>query len=412
MSKQTISPEDVVRKFIESEHSDWLREMVSMVVHMLMEGEIRTQTNAEHGERNPERKNHRNGYREREWKTRLGEIALKIPKLRKGSYLPGFIEPRRRAEKALICAVSEAYIQGVTTRRMEKVCEQLGVMNMDKSFVSRITAVLDQEVNEFKNRRLEGEYPYVYADARYEKVRRGGRVRNTATLVAVGVRSDGHREVLGFAVNSEESHTVWLEFFQSLIDRGLSGVQLVISDAHAGLKSAIHALFVGATWQRCRVHFQRSVLSYVYRQHRPMVSAMIKTIFVQTEISQAREKLHDVARALEKQFPKVTELLEEAEDDLLAYMHFPIQHWAKLYSTNMLERLMKTLKARTRVAGIFPSEQSLIKLVGAILIEENEEWFDAKRYISETSMAALKNLSPTPRGGEGEVERALLIPAA
>jgi transposase-like protein len=393
--------------FVES-HGDWLREMVTAMVHEVMEVEVNARTGAGYGERNPGRNTHRNGYRDRLWSTRVGDIDLHIPKLREGSYFPTFLEPRRRAEKALISVIQEAYVQGVSTRRVERLCQQMGIDKMDKSFVSRMAKGIEAEVLAFKTRPLEGVFPYVFVDARYEKVRREGRVTSMAVLVAVGVRMDGHREVLGVEPAVGERHLLWRDFLQGLTNRGLRGVRLVVSDAHEGLKRAITKVFPGASWQRCRVHFMRSMLAHVSKRYQPMVSALLKTIFAQPTLEEARRELRNVVDALESKFPDVARLVEEAEDEVLTYMSFPPEHWSKLHSTNMLERLMRTIKARTRVVSIFPDEKSLERLVGAVLIEENEEWMEARRYISEASMAKLNDprAQLPPRGELGLEEAA------
>ena len=304
--------------------------------------------------------------------------------------------------------IQEAYVQGVSTRRVERLCQQMGVEKMNKSFVSRMVQDIEAEVSAFKSRPLEGEFPYVFVDARYEKVRREGRVTSMAVLVAVGVRMDGHREVLGVAPKVGERYLLWRDFLQDLTSRGLQGVRLVVSDAHEGLKRAITEVFPGTSWQRCRVHFMRSMLAHVSKRYQPMVSALLKTIFAQPTLEEARRELRNVVDALEPKFPDVAKLVEEAEDEVLTYMTFPPEHWRKLYSTNMLERLMRTIKARTRVVSIFPDERSLERLVGAVLIEENEEWMEARRYISEASMAKLNAARPQlpPRGELGLEEAA------
>jgi len=400
--KNISRPEWFDKAFVEL-HGDWLGEVIMEIVHKVMEEEVRGLVGAGYKERNPERTTHRNGYRERQWTTRVGDIDLHIPRLRTGSYFPSFLEPRRRAEKALIGVIRDAYVQGVSTRRMERLCRQMGIEHLDKSFVSRLTQGLESEVAAFKSRRLEGEYPYLFVDARYEKVRREGRVMSLAVMVAVGVRSDGHREIVGFEVGLGEKLVLWRDFLESLCARGLRGVQLLVSDAHKGLRQAIQACFSGASWQRCRVHFMRAMLAHVSRRYQPMVAALLKTIFAQPTLEEARKQLRRVAETLRPKFTAVSELVEAAQDEVLTYMTFPPEHWSKLHSTNMLERLMRTIKARTRVVGIFPDEGSLERLVGAILIEENEEWMEARRYISEGSMAKLVKAAPAapPSGGAG-----------
>lgn len=400
-------PEWFDKMFFES-HGDWLRDLVTTIVHEVMEVEVRAKTGADYGERNAGRATHRNGYRERQWTTRVGDIDLHIPKVREGSYFPSFLDPRRRAEKALVGVIQDAYVQGVSTRRMERLCRQMGIDRLDKSFVSRMTREIESEVAAFKARPLEGVFPYVFVDARYEKVRREGRVTSMAVLAAVGVRADGHREIMGFEVRVGERYILWRDFLEDLMSRGLRGVRLVVSDAHEGLKRAISEVFSGASWQRCRVHFMRSTLAHVSRRYQPTVSALLKTIFAQPTPEEARKELRRVVDALRPKFPDVAALVEEAEDEVLTYMSFPEEHWSKLHSTNMLERLMRTIKTRTRVVSIFPDEASLVRLAGAVLIEENEEWMEARRYISEASMAKLNAARPQlpPRGELGLEEAA------
>jgi putative transposase len=410
MPERKLTRPDLFDKTFVESHRDWLREVVIEIVHQVMEAEVSTLTGAGYGERNPERTTHRNGYRERQWTTRLGDINLEIPKLREGSYFPSFLEPRRRAEKALISVIREAYVQGVSTRRVERLCQQMGIERLDKSFVSRLTKGIETEVSIFKARRLEADFPYLFADARYEKVRREGEVKTMAVMVAVGVRTDGHREIVGFEVALGEKQYLWRDFLQSLVDRGLRGVRLIVSDSHKGLKNAIEECFMGASWQRCQVHFMRAMLVRVSRRYRPMVAALLRTIFAQPTTDEARSQLRRVADTLRPKYPDVADLVEKAEDEVLSYMAFPPEHWTKLYSTNMLERLMRTIKARTQVVSIFPNQDSLERLVGSILIEENEEWMEVRRYISESSMGKLiRPAAPLPPRGEHSLEAAFRV---
>ncbi|MFW6243726.1 MAG: IS256 family transposase [Desulfovibrionales bacterium] len=406
--ERVTRPDWFDKTFVES-HRDWLRELVFEIVHEVMETEVTSLVGAGHGERSKERTTHRNGYRERQWTTRVGDIDLHIPKLRAGSYFPSFLEPRRRAEKALINVIQEAYVQGVSTRRVERLCRQMGIDRMDKSFVSRLAKGIEEDVQAFKSRPLEAEFPYVFVDARYEKVRHEGRVVSLAVMVAVGVRMDGHREVLGFETGIGERYKLWRSFLEKLIERGLRGVQLVVSDAHEGLKRAIGECFTGSSWQRCRVHFMRSMLAHVSRRYQPVVSALLKTIFAQPTIEEAQAELRRVVEMLRPRFSVVADLVEGAEQEVLTYMSFPVEHWSKLHSTNMLERLMRTIKARTRVVSIFPNAEALNRLTGAILIEENEEWMEARRYISEASMVKLKAPAALPPRGEQDQEIALQV---
>jgi len=373
---------------------DFLREGVAIIAQALMEIEVAQKTGAERGERSPNRINYRNGYRERAWDTRVGRIDLRIPKLRRGSYFPSLLEPRRRAERALVAVVQEAYVGGVSTRKVDDLVQALGMAGISKSEVSRLCAELDETVQAFLNRPLVGQYPYLWLDAKYVKVREGGRVVNMALVVAVGVRETGDRELLGLAVGAEESEPFWTEFLRGLITRGLKGVRLVISDAHEGLRGAIAKVLLGASWQRCRVHFMRNLLAHVPKGMQQMVAALVRTIFAQPDQVSAKAQLRKVAENLEARFPKVAEMLLEAEEDILAYMTFPSEHWRQIHSTNPLERLNREIGRRTEVVGIFPNRQSLIRLVGAVAQEQQDEWDVAsRRYFSQESMAKLfKNL--------------------
>lgn len=394
MPRKTMTQAAWLDKVVEQADGDLLRSLVSKVVHEVMEAEVAKKTGAAWGQRSEERTTHRNGYRERQWKTRVGDIELAIPRVREGTYFPSFLEPRRRAEQALMCAIRESYVQGISTRRVEQLCEQLGVQGVDKSFVSRVTKTLDDEVRSFGERRLDAAYPYVYVDARYEKVRLERRIVSVAFLVAVGVRDNGSREVLGFRSGAQESYLLWKGFLDSLVERGLRGVRLVISDAHAGLKRAIGESLPSVAWQRCRVHFMRTVEAHVTKRHRPTVLALVRTVFAQPDLGSARAQLKKVVEMMNPHFGEVARLLDEAEHEVLTYMTFPEDHWSKLHSTNVLERLMRTLKARTRVVGIFPDEPSLVRLAGAVLLEEHDEWADNRRYFGEASMAKLLGKLP------------------
>jgi len=368
---------------------DFLREAVRTLSQMLMELEVEKETGAGKHERTPERKNHRNGYRQRLWETRVGEIDLRIPKVRQGSYFPSLLEPRRRAEKALLAVVQQAYVEGISTRRVDDLLQALGLTGIDKSKVSRICKELDGVVEEFRNRPLESEYPYMWLDALYLKVRQNHRIVNLAMVIAIGVRTDGERQILGFALGASEEAAFWLEFLRSLVDRGLKGVQLVISDAHEGLKLAINQVLTGTSWQRCRVHFMRNVLAHVPKRDKALVAALIKTIFAQPDRQAAGEQLKQVAQAIYKRWPKAAELLEKAEEDILAYMAFPQKHWTRIYSTNPLERLNKEVKRRTNVVGVFPDQPSVVRLVGSLLLEINDEWLVGRRYFSLETMCLL-----------------------
>lgn len=365
---------------------DWLRAVVERVVQELMEAEVSAQIGAGRYERTEERTTQRNGYRHRPWDTRVGTLELAIPKLRAGSYFPSWLEPRRRAEQALVAVVAEAYVQGVSTRKVEALVQALGIAGLSKSEVSRLAASLDDQVAAFRTRRLDAEYPYLWLDARYEHAREGGRVVSMAVIVAYGVRADGVREVLGLDIGLSEDVALWRAFLQDLVARGVRGVQLVVSDAHQGLKQAIREVFVGASWQRCRVHFVRNVLARVPKSAQAMVAATIRTIFQQPDRRAAQAQLAHVVATLEDRFPKVVPLLVEAEEEILTFYDFPPEHWRQVYSTNPLERLNKELKRRSAVVGIFPNRDAVLRLLGAVLAEQNDEWLVGRRYFSEASM--------------------------
>jgi len=376
-------------KYVVEKDKDFLKEALTLLINALMDAEVTSMIGAEKYERSDNRNNHRNGYRQREWDTRLGTLQLSIPKLRHGSYFPSLLEPRKMSEKALLNVVQEAYVHGVSTRKVDELVESLGIKGMDKSEVSRISKQLDGFVTEFKNRILEGEYPYLWLDATFPKVREGGRVCSMALVIAVGVNQSGEREILGFDVGMSEDGAFWEEFLRKLVARGLKGVKLVVSDAHEGLKSAIKKVLTGSTWQRCRVHFMRNVLSQVPKKCQGMVSSIIRTIFAQNDQESAREQLRHVVDELRGRFPKAMEILEAAEEDILAYMAFPREHWIQIHSTNPLERLNREIRRRTDVVCIFPNRDAVIRLVGTMLMEQNDEWQVGRRYFSLESMEKL-----------------------
>lgn len=366
---------------------DFMKETMALILHKLMDAEVSAQIGAERYQRTAERNNQRNGSRDRSYETRLGSLELKIPKLREGTYFPSFLEPRRMWEQALVNVIQEAYVHGVSTRKVDELVQALGLEGIDKSTVSRISKELDEHVNQFVNRRLTGQYPYVWLDATFPKVREGGHVQNMALVVAVGVNDKGEREILGFDIGMSEDGPFWTEFLRRLVARGLNGVKLVISDAHEGLKNAISHILNGCAWQRCRVHFMRNVLCQVPRAQQMLVSAIVRTIFAAPDQASAKEQLKNVVIQLEQRFPKAMGVLENGCDDVLEYMAFPKEHWAQLHSTNPLERLNREIRRRTDVVSIFPNRQAVIRLVGAILMEQNDEWKIGRRYFSLESMA-------------------------
>ena len=377
---------DLVDKLMSDEHADVLRDSVAWLVAQLMEAEVGGLTGAELGERAPDRRQtQRNGYRPRRWDTRVGELELAIPKLRTGSYFPSFLEPRRRAEQALVAVVQEAYVNGVSTRKVDRLVEQLGLRGMTKDTVSRLCRGLDEQVTVFRERPLAGAYPCLWLDAKVERVREPGGVRHKALVIAYGVHESGRREVIGLDVGEAETEAFWRGFLRSLRARGLEGVQLVISDAHTGLKTAIGKVF-GCRWQRCTVHFLRDMLGHVARTQQPLVSGAIRGIFTAASAAEARDRLGQVVDQLRPHAPKVARLLEDAEADLLAFYGFPTEHWSKLRSTNPLERVNREIGRRTDVVGIFPNDAALLRLAGMLLLEQNDEWLVGRRYLSETSM--------------------------
>jgi putative transposase len=372
---------------------DLLREMMAYVANRMMDLEVESLTGAGHGERSPARINHRNGYRQRAWETRAGTVDLEIPKLRKGSYFPAFLEPRRASEKALTAVIQEAYVHGVSTRSVDDLVKAMGMTGISKSQVSRLCSEIDERVHAFLSRPIEGSWPYLWIDATYVKVREAGRIVSVAVIIAVAVNTDGRREVLGLEVGPSEAEPFWTSFLRSLTRRGLRGVKLVISDAHEGLKKAA-AKVLSATWQRCRVHFMRNALAHVGAKQRAMVAAAIRTAFTQETPAAARKEWRAVADRLRGRFPKLGELMDEAEDDVLAHMAFPKDHWQQIYSTNPLERLNGEIKRRTDVVAIFPNEAAIVRLVGALLLEQNDEWAVQRRYMS---LETLEGLSDDPQ---------------
>ena len=369
----------------------FLREMIGFAAQRLMELETDGLCGANHGERSAERVNQRNGYRERDWQTRSGTVELRIPKLRRGSYFPDFLEPRRTAEKALTAVIQEAYVQGISTRSVDDLVRAMGLEGVSKSQVSRLCAEIDERVGDFLSRPIEGDWPYLWLDATYVKVREAGRIIPVAVTIAVGVNGDGRREVLGMAVGASEAETFWLDFLRSLARRGLRGVKLVISDAHEGLKAAVTKV-LRATWQRCRVHFGRTASAHAGKTQRRIVSAWIGTAYVQEDAAAAHAQWRTVADQLRPKVPKLAALMDAAEEDVLAYMHFPAAHRAKLHSTNPIERLNGEIKRRTDVVGTFPNDAAAVRLIGAILLEQSDEWATQRaRYMTLETIGTISD---------------------
>jgi putative transposase len=371
---------------------DVLREGVRILAQAIMEAEVGQITGVAKGERDPERRlTHRNGYRDRRWDTRVGTIELAIPRVRDGSYFPSLLEPRRRAERALLAVVQEAYLGGVSTRRVDDLVRALGIDGVSRSEVSRMCAALDAEVEAFRARPLtDSAFPYLWLDATYLKVREAGRVVSMAALVATGVAMSGERRVLGLELSpGHDEGSAWPTFVRSLVERGLHGVRLVISDDHPGLVKAVREQLLGSGWQRCRVHFTRNAQDLVPRAARSMVASAIRAVFEQPDECSAHEQLDRVIEGMRPRFPAVADLLADAEADLLAHFTFPETHRRQIRSTNPLERLNKEIKRRTRVVGIFPSRASVLRLVGMILAEQDDEWQDGRRYFRPETMAAI-----------------------
>jgi len=394
MVEVTMNGLQEMRKLIEEGDVDVLRTMVKQMAEALMGAEVDALCGAAHGERHPERTNQRNGYRVRPWDTRSGTIELALPKLREGSYFPGWLlTPRKRSEQALVAAIADAYLAGVSTRRVDKLVRTLGIEGISKSEVSRLAASLDEVVEAFRSRPLEGGYAYLMLDALVVKAREGGRIVNVAAVHAVGVSADGRRESLGLELITSEDGAGWTAFLRGLVARGLSGVVLVTSDAHQGLVDAIAATLPGASWQRCRTHFMRNLLCRVPKSAQPFVATLVRSIFAQPEAAQVHEQHGRVVEQLAERFPAAAELLAEAGPDILAFTAVPKEVWRQVWSNNPLERLNREIRRRTDVVGIFPNRAAALRLVGAVLAEQNDEWADSgRRYMSLEVIA--KTLAP------------------
>lgn len=378
-----------IRKMAEEAGGDLLREMITTIVQQLMSADADAQCGASFGKPSADRVAQRNGYRDRRWDTRAGSIDLRVPKLRTGTYYPEWLlEPRRRSERALTAVVAEAYLSGVSTRRVEDLVQSLGIETMSKSQVSEMASSLDEQVEAFRDRDLsEHEFPYLWLDATCVKVRDGGRIVNVAVVIAIGVNATGHREVLGMDVVTVEDGAGWTAFLRSLVARGLGGVQLVISDAHCGIKDAIAAVLPGAAWQRCRTHFMRNLLGKVPKSVQSMVSGLVRSVFSQPDAATTHAQYDRVIEQLENHYPDAANLLISAREELLAFTTFPKEHWKRIWSNNPLERQNKEIKRRTNVVGIFPNRAAITRLVGALLAEQNDEWATSRRYMSPDSLA-------------------------
>jgi transposase-like protein len=381
---------DLLRKADADDRADFVRTAVERLAQEVIDVEAEQRVGAARYERTENRQNSRNGSRPRAWDTTAGTAHLRVPKLRKGSFLPVLLEPRRRADRALVNVVVQAYVEGVSTRRVDDLVQAMGVEGMDKSTVSRMTATLDAEVSAFRNRPLTDAYPYVWFDATFPYVREDGRVAPMALMIAIGVNEQGERRILGLAIGSTENGAHWTDFITSLVDRGLHGVQLAISDDHKGLKGALRSVLVGTTWQRCMVHFARNIVAHVPKHAQPAVSMVVRQIFAQPDRKAAQEQLSQAVVTLQPRFPQVAQLLLAAEPDVLAHMDYPTAHWRQIRSTNGLERLNREVARRTDVVGIFPNPDAVIRLAGALLAEQDDEWLTGRRYFSAESMAQLK----------------------
>jgi len=383
MAAPTMDGLSWLRKQLDDADPDLLRSMVKTFAESLMNAEVDALCNASYGERTAERTNSRNGYRERDWDTRAGSMELAIPKLRQGTYYPDWLlEPRRRGERALVAVVAECYVLGVSTRRVDGLVKSLGIEGISKSQVSRLAASLDEDVAAFRNRPLDaGPYTYVWLDALFIKCREGGRVVNVAGVIATAVNAEGHREILGLDVVTSEDGAGWSAFLRGLVARGLSGVALVVSDAHTGLRDAIASVLPGASWQRCRTHFMRNLLTRVPKSAQSFVATLVRSIFAQPDAASTKAQHARVVEELTKRFPTAADLLTDVSADLLAFAEFPKEHWKQIWSNNPQERLNREIRRRSDVVGIFPNRAAVIRLVGAVLSEQHDEWAVARRYM-------------------------------
>jgi putative transposase len=406
MTDPAIAFREYLIKIGLNKDADFLQEGIQLLSQMLMELEVEGKTGAKKHERTSERKNHRNGYRTRTWETRVGEVELKIPKLRKGSYFPSLLEPRKPAEKALLAVIQQAYLKGVSTRKVDALVKALGLTGIDKSKVSRICQELDDMVDQFRNRPLQESYPYVWLDALYVKVVQNHRVVSLALVIAVGVDESGERHLLGFDLGGSEDEAFWLEFLRSLVRRGMKDVKLAISDANEGVKKALSKVFPGAAWQRCRVHFMRNLLARIPHGDKTSVAEAVRLIFEQPSHQSAVHRLRELAQVLEKTYPDAAKILIEGEQDILAYKTFPKEHWRRIHSTNMVERINKEVKRRYNVIGLLPDRPSVFRLIGPILKELDDNWrASQRRYFSEQSML----LVTEPDRGSDQHSSALLV---
>jgi transposase-like protein len=386
MTEETLPLAELLAK---AGDGDFLRSVAEAVVQLLMETDVEGLIGAGRHERSGDRTTYRNGYRDRTLDTRLGALQLRIPKLRQGSYFPPFLEPRKTSEKALVAVIQEAWVNGVSTRRVDDLVQAMGLAGISKSTVSKLCKDIDDRVGAFLDRPLVGDWPYLWLDATYLKQREGGRIVSVAAIIAVAANTDGKREIVGLHIGPSEAETFWATFLKSMVRRGLHGVKLVISDAHEGLKAAIRRVVIGASWQRCRVHWMRNALSYVPKGQQSMVSAALRQAFIQPDRPTASQTQRHVSDQLRVKWPKLAAFIDDSEVDVLAHMDFPTQHRGKIHSTNPLERLNKEVKRRADVVGIFPNESAIIRLIGAVLLEANDEWQLQHRYMQTEAMAEL-----------------------